>query len=195
MTARATIMIISGFRASTCSSRRRLSSLSPHYCISPNSLQRRLHTPYPSQSPLHRHREMAEMTTRRRIHGNGDSANGDKAKSPKGAAVANGEREHHDHGPSNSQPHKHSHSHGMFGGHSHSHGHGHDGHDHGGGLIETLQSGGAHPCRGPIHTVYFTTAHTFFSFVLSSRSLVSSRIVKVTEEVASHLLDWSRMFS
>jgi hypothetical protein len=119
---------------------------------------------------------MVEMTTRRRIHGNGDSASSDKAKSPKGA-VANGEREHHDHGLSNSQPHKHSHSHKIFGGHSHSHGHGQDGHDHGGGLIETLQSGGAHPCHGPIHTVFYDGSHTstFFSFVLSPRSLVSHR--------------------
>ncbi|KAI0270362.1 cation efflux family-domain-containing protein [Russula aff. rugulosa BPL654] len=81
--------------------------------------------------------------TRRRIHGNGDCA--DKAKSPTTGTV--GEREHHgQNGLSNTQPHthththSHTHSHGIFGGHSHSHGH--DGHDHGGGLIETLQSGG-----------------------------------------------------
>lgn len=133
----ATIMIISGFRAS---SRCRL-SLSLYYSL--GSFQRRLHASHSSHSPLHRHREMVEMT-RRRVHGNGDSA--DKAKSPTTTGTV-GERERHDlhNGPSSntSQPHththSHSHSHGIFGGHSHSHGH--DGHDDG-GLIETLQSGG-----------------------------------------------------
>jgi hypothetical protein len=62
-----------------CSSRCRL-PLSPYYSL--GSLQRRLHTPYPSHSPLHRYREMVEMTWRW-IHGNGDGA--DKAKSPTGA--------------------------------------------------------------------------------------------------------------
>lgn len=136
----ATIMIISGFRAS---SRCRL-SLSLYYSL--GSFQRRLHaSSHASHLPLHRYREMVEMT-RRRIHGNGDCA--DKAKSPTTGTV--GEREHHgQNGLSKTQPHtqhththihSHTHSHGIFGGHSHSHGH--DGHDHGGGLIETLQSGG-----------------------------------------------------
>jgi len=72
---------------------------------------------------------MVEMT-RRRIHANGDGA--DKAKSPTGAT---GARERHNgHEQSNTHPH----SHGILGGHSHDH----DGHDHGGGLIETLQNGG-----------------------------------------------------
>jgi len=124
----ATIMIISEFRASSSRHyfRCRL-SLSPYY-------SRRLHTSYPSHSPLHRYREMVEMT-RRRIHGNGDSA--DNAKSPKtGAAAAVGEREHHDDHGGQPHTHTHSHSHGIFGGHSHGHDHG------GGGLIDTLQSGG-----------------------------------------------------
>ena len=124
-------MIISEFRASSSRHyfRCRL-SLSPYY-------SRRLHAPHPSHSQLHRYREMVEMT-RRHIHGNGDSA--DKAKSTSTGATV-GEREHHDHGQPHAHMHSHSHSHGIFGGHSH--GHGHDGHDHsGGGLIETLQSGG-----------------------------------------------------
>jgi hypothetical protein len=195
----ANIMIISGFRASS-----RL-SLSPYYSLT--SLQRRLHASYPSHSPPHRHREMVEMT-RRRIHGNGDSADKakSKAKSPTTGAV--GEREHHDHDhrPSNTQPHTHSHSHGIFGGHSHSHshGHGHDGHDHGGGLIETLQSGGAHLSTCP-HShfclcIYDGSHVSHSSFVLPppppslSRHLLS-RILKVTEEVALHLLGWARTFS
>jgi hypothetical protein len=96
MAATATIMIISEF----CASSRCRLSLSPYYPL--GSLRRRLHTSYPSHSPLHRYREMVEMTWRR-IHGNGDGA--DKAKSPTGAV---GEREHHDHGLSNTQPHTHS---------------------------------------------------------------------------------------
>jgi hypothetical protein len=158
-------MIISGFRAS--SSRCRL-FLSPYYPL--GSLQRRLHASYPSHSPLHRSRDMVEMT-RRRVHGNGngDSA-ADKAKSPTGAV---GEREHrdHDHGLPNTRPHtnSHSHSHGIFGGHSHSHshGHGHDGHDHGGGLIETLQSGGAHLGPSHIQCIYDGLRVTFFFRIAS----------------------------
>ena len=180
-------MIVSGFRAS---SRCRL-SLSLYYSL--GSFQRRLYAPH---SPLHRYREMAEMT-RRRVHGNGDSAN--KAKSPTTGGTVGEREERHDHhhnGPSSntSQPHTHthahSHSHGIFGGHSHSHGH--DGYD--GGLIETLQSGGESrfATHGPI-CVYFTMAYTLssLSFSLSSSFIV----VKVTEEVALRLLDWSRMFS
>jgi hypothetical protein len=178
-------MIISGFRASSSRHyfRCRL-SLSPYF----GSLPRRLHASHASHSPLHRYREMVEMT-RRRIHGNGNgNGNGDsadKAKSPTGAAGAVGEREHHD------QPHtqSHSHSHGIFGGH----GHGHDGHDHhGGGLIETLQSGGAHQWPLVPLNIFcrvFTIAHTLYSSVLFPP------FVKVTEEVALHLLDWARMFS
>jgi hypothetical protein len=169
MTATTTIMIISGFRASTTSSSRCRLSLSPYYSL--GAFQRRLHASYPSHSPLHRSREMVEMT-RRRIHGNGDSA-ADKAKSPTGAVRA-GEREHHDHELPHTRPHTDSHSHGIFGGHSHSHGHGHDGHDHGGGLIETLQSGGAHPVPFPPNTLLcvFTMAHTstFFFFRIASPS-------------------------
>ncbi|KAF8492330.1 cation efflux family-domain-containing protein [Russula emetica] len=164
----ANIMIISGFRASS-----RL-SLSPYYSLIP--LQRRLYASYPSHSPPHRHREMVEMT-RRRIHGNGDSA--DKAKSPTTGAV--GEREHHDHDhrPSNTQPHTHSHSHGIFGGHSHSHshGHGHDGHDHGGGLIETLQSGGDRGSRvtlvGLGANVLLTSAKGAAGWYMNSAALLA----------------------
>ena len=163
-------MIISGFHAS---SRCRL-SLSLYYTL--GSLQRRLHASHASHPPLHRHREMVEMT-RRRIHGNGDSADKAKSKSPtKGAAAANGEREHHDHG----QPHTHTHSHGIFGGHSHSHGH-----DHGGGLIETLQSGGkysgAHSC--PIPFFFFVLTHaTFLPLSLTNTViLVSSESESISE--------------
>jgi hypothetical protein len=144
----ATIMIISGFRAS---SRRRYFhcrlSLSPHYTLS--SLQRCLHTSHPSHSLLHRYREMVEMT-RRRIHENGNG-NGDSAEKTKSLTGADGEREHRrDHDQPHTPTQSHSHSHGIFGGHSHSHSHGHDGHDHGGGLIETLQSGGARTYPSPI---------------------------------------------
>jgi hypothetical protein len=180
MTATATIMIISGFRACSRRSFHCRLFLSPYY-------SRPLHTSYPSHSQLPRYPEMVEMT-RRRIHGNGNGDSADKAKSPTGAVGERGE--HHD------QPHIQSHSHGIFGGHSHSHshghGHGHDGHDHGGGLIETLQSGGAAP--GPIQhfLCVFTMALAHTSL---SSSVLASPFVKVTEEVASHLLDWSRMFS
>jgi len=189
----ATIIVVSGFRASRNTSRRYfrcLLSLSPCYSF------RSLHTSYPSHSPLHRYREMVEMT-RRRVHGNGDSA--DKTKSPTGAVS---EREPHDfdhNGLSNTQPqpHTHSHSHGIFGGHSHSHSHGHDGHDHGGGLIETLQSGGAHLCPIQLFCVYYDglhVSHFFFCIASpSSLSLAIYRTVKVTEEVALHSLDWARM--
>lgn len=177
-------MIISGCHATS----RRFFS---YYSLS--SLRRRLHTSYPSHTPLHRYCEMAVKMTRRRVHGNGDSAN--KAKSPNGAV---GERKRQDaHKLSNTQPHTHTHSHGIFGGHSHTHSHGHDGHDHGGGLIETLQSGGAHLS---LLFVYYN-AHASHSFRIASLSslaiyrTVPYRIVKVTEEVASHLLDWARMFS
>ena len=121
-----------------CLEIRVLSRLSSSPC--PPYYSRPLHTSYSFHPPLHRCREMAEMT-RRRIHGIGDSLSADKAKSPTGAVA---EREHHDHGLSNTRPHTHTHSLGIFGRHTHSHlhGHGHDGHDHGGGLIETLHSGG-----------------------------------------------------
>jgi hypothetical protein len=149
-----TIVIISGFRASSRQCFRCRLSLSPYF----GSLPRRLPASHASHSPLHRCREMVKLT-RRRIHGNGDSA--DKAKSPTGACVVE-EREHHD------QPHtqSHSHFHGIFGGHSHSHGHGHghDGHDHGGGLIETLQSGDAHLVS---HFCVYCDAHTSHSSSVS----------------------------
>jgi hypothetical protein len=93
-----------------CASSRCRLPLSPYYSL--GSLRRRLHTSYPSHSPLHRYREMVEMTWRR-VHGNGDGAV--KAKSPTGAV---GECEHHDHGLSNTQPHTHSQSHGVLRGHS-----------------------------------------------------------------------------
>lgn len=173
-------MIISGFRAS---SRRRYFhcrlSLSPYY-------SRPLHTSYPSHSPLHRNPEMVEMT-RRRIHGNGNGDSADKAKSPTGAVGERGE--HHD------QPHTQSHSHGIFGGHSHSHshghGHGHDDHDHGGGLIETLQSGGAHLIPFNTFVCIYDGSGSHVTFFFG----IASPFVKVTEEVALHLLDWARMFS
>jgi len=163
-------MIISGFRASSSRHyfRCRL-SLSPYF----GSLPRRLHASHASHSPLHRYREMVEMT-RRRIHGNGNgNGNGDsadKAKSPTGAAGAVGEREHHD------QPHtqSHSHSHGIFGGH----GHGHDGHDHhGGGLIETLQSGGDRGSRvtlvGLGANVLLTSAKGAAGWYMNSAALLA----------------------
>jgi hypothetical protein len=117
------------------SASRQFRSSSPYCRLS--TFQRRLHTSHASRSPLLRYPKMVE-TARRRIHG--DSA--DKGKSPTDAV---GKRERHDHEPSNA----HSHSHGIFGGHSHSHDHD----EHGGGLIETLQSGGAHLSRYlcPVH--------------------------------------------
>ena len=133
------------------------------------SFQRCLHTSHASRSPLLRYHKMVQ-TARRRIHGN----SADKGKSPTDTV---GKRERHDHEPSNAQ----SHSHGIFGGHSHSHDHD----EHGGGLIETLQSGGAHPSHYhhlPIH---------FPNGPLLSPS--PSRILKETEEVASRLLDWPRI--
>lgn len=160
----AATLIISGFRAS-----RHLHCPSPYCRLS--SLQRVLYT-YPPSHSSHRYRKMVE-TARRRIHG--DSA--DQGKSPTGAV---GEPERHNHEPSNTHPH----SHGIFGGHSHSHDHD----KHGGGLIETLQSGGAHPSRHrtlPIH-IHIPNGLSFHS---------PCRLVKVTEEVASRLLDWARMFS
>ena len=162
----AAIMIISGCHAS---SRR----FFPYYSLS--SLQRHLHTSHPSRTLLHRYRGMVVEMTRRRIHGNGDSA--DKAKSPTGAV---GERERHDaHGPSNIQPHTHTHPHGIFGGHSHAHSHGHDGHDHGGGLIETLQSGGAH--LSSLLFVYYD-AHASNSFRIATLpSLATYRLVSYRE--------------
>jgi hypothetical protein len=66
-------------------------------------------------------------TARRRIHGEG-------GKPPD----TMGESERGDHALSNSNSHPP--SHGIFGRHSHEHDHG----AHGGGLIETLQGGGAH---------------------------------------------------
>lgn len=65
---------------------------------------------------------------RRQIHGNGM----DKGKHP----VT-------EHRSNHAQPTPHSHSHEIFGGHSHSHGHSDHDHAHGGGLIETLEKGGA----------------------------------------------------
>jgi hypothetical protein len=114
-------------------------------------------------------------TARRRIHEN----SADKGKSPNGTI---GGRERHDHEPSNT----HSHSHGIFGGHSHDHDHD----NHGGGLIETLQSGGAHrPRHSPLMCrtlpIHIPNGLPFLS--------VHPRLVKVTEEVASRLLDWARM--
>lgn len=47
-----------------------------------------------------------------------------------------------EHRSNHAQPTSHSHSHGILGGHSHSHEHGDHGHAHGGGLVETLESGG-----------------------------------------------------
>ena len=144
----ATIMIISGFRASSSRHyfRCRL-SLSPYF----GSLPRRLHASHASPSPLHRYHEMVEMT-RRRIHenGNGNADSANKAKSPTGAGAVGERGERHDQPHTHS--HSHSHSHGIFGGHSHSHGH--DGHDHGGGLVETLQSGGAQLIPLDIFVVY-----------------------------------------
>jgi hypothetical protein len=90
MTATATIMIISRAEFYASTSRCRL-SLSPYYSL--GSLRRRLHTSYPSHSPLHRYCEMVEMKWQR-IHGDGDGA--DKAKSPSSTGAV-GEREHHDH--------------------------------------------------------------------------------------------------
>ena len=141
LTATATyaIVIISAFRASSrqdfpC----RLLFLVP--LLLPQFSSAVLTHLLPSHSPPHRYRELVKLSPRR-IHGNGESA--DKAKSPTDVVR---EREHHDDGLSNAQPytHTHTHSHGIFGGHSHSYLHGHDGHDHGRGLIETLQREGAH---------------------------------------------------
>jgi len=130
------------------------------------------HTPHTPHSLLHRYRGIVKMTTRRRVHGNGNCAG--KAKSPT-------ERDdRHPNEPSNTNTHAHTHSHGFFG-HSHSHSHDHHGHDHGGGLIETLQSGGAHPSH-PTY-LYIRTAHNphssewppsaLFLLVLASYRVVS----------------------
>ena len=133
----AATIVISEFRAS-CRRIRCRPVLSSYYSL--GSLQRCSHTSHTSHSPLHRYREVVEMT-RRRIHGNGDSA--DKAKSPTTGVI--GERERDDRHASEPSSPTHTHSHGIFGGHPHSHSHDHADHDHGGGLIETLQSGGVHP--------------------------------------------------
>ncbi|KAI0000383.1 hypothetical protein BJV77DRAFT_385221 [Russula vinacea] len=146
-------LIISGFRAG-----RHLRCPSPYYRLS--SLLRVSYTSHPSHLSLHRYRKMVE-TARRRIHEN----SADKGTSPNGAV---GERERHDHELSNT----HSHSHGIFGGHSH----GHDHDKHSGGLIETLQSGGAHPSRHPPLVCRTLPIHILnglpFSFI---RPLVSCR--------------------
>ena len=66
--------------------------------------------------------------------------------------------------------------------------HGHDCHDYGRGLVETLQSGGAHLFPLNIFVcIYDGLQVTFFG--------IASTFVKVTEEVALHLLGWSRMSS
>lgn len=161
-------LIISGFRTSRHTPCPALSS-----SCRLNSLLRGLHTHHVSCSPLHRYPKMADAA-RRRIHG--DSV--DKGKQDSARAV--GKCGHHDHEQTNS----HSHSHGIFGGHSHSHGHDHD---HG-GLIETLQSGGAHRPSSlyrthPVHCIFLSPLPPF------------SSLWKVTEAVASRLLDWAQMFS
>jgi hypothetical protein len=147
----ATLMVISGFHAS---SRRRYFlhcrlSLSPYYSWP-------LHTSHTSHSPLHRCREMVE-TTRRRIHRNGNGDGADKTKSPTGAVR---EREHrHDQLHTQSHP--------------------HDGHDHGGGLIETLQIGGARTWSPSTFLCVSTMAHASHFFFC----IASVPFVKVTEEV------------
>src|SRR6266566_296567 len=73
------------------------------------------------------------------------------------------------------RPHTHSDSHGIFGGHSHSHPHGHDGHDHGGGLIETLQCGGEHLSHP--HLCVLRCSHVIFFFRIASPFSLSPSIV------------------
>nr|AMM70775.1 CDF metal transporter 4 [Russula atropurpurea] len=101
-------------------------------------------------------------TARRRIHEN----SADKGKSPNGAI---GGRERHDHEPSNT----HSHSHGIFGGHSHDHDHD----NHGGGLIETLQSGGDRGSRvtlvGLGANVILTSAKGAAGWFMNSAALLA----------------------
>lgn len=89
---------------------------------------------------------------RRQIHGNSV----DKGKHP-----ASEHRSNH------AQPTSHSHSHGIFGGHSHSHEHGDHDHAHGGGLIETLEKGGARPrlyMQVSIHSIIRPRPLPYLSF-------------------------------
>ena len=111
------IHMILGFRLSYHLRQAILPLHCPH-----NSILRNSHTLLFTRSLLHK------IDMRRQIHGNSI----DKGKHP-----ASEHRSNH------AQPTSHSHSHGIFGGHSHGHGD-HD-HAHGGGLIETLEKGGAHP--------------------------------------------------
>lgn len=70
-----------------------------------------------------------------------------------------------EHRSNHAQQTSHSHSHGMFGGHSHSHGHGDHDHAHGGGLIETLEKGGARPrfcVQVSIHSIHLTALSPIF---------------------------------
>jgi hypothetical protein len=91
----------------------------PHH-----SILRISHTLLFTRSFLHK------IDMRRQIHGNSV----DKGKHPASETRSN-----------HAQPTSPSHSHGIFGGHSHSHGHDDHDHAHGGGLIETLEKGGARP--------------------------------------------------
>ena len=120
----------------------------------------------PSHYPPHRCHELVKLT-RRRIHGNGDSAG--KVKSLKGVV---GEREHHDHELSNTQTN----------GHMQTHSHGlrrtltltfacHDGHDYGGGLIKTPQSGGAPWSQISLLCIAMFTYHIFLMYRLPPSSL------------------------
>jgi hypothetical protein len=149
--------LVSGF----CISRHlRRPALSFHSHI--NSLQRAPYTSLLSHSsPYRYHRTMA--TARRRIHG-------DSGKSPDTAE----ERKNRERVPMSS----HSHSHGIFGRHSHSHEHDHA---HGGGLIETLQSGGAHVTSIGDVSPPAADFHPFY-------------LVKAIVAAASHSLGWAQTF-
>ena len=155
-------MIISRFRASS------RHSLSPCPChlfpvplYSLSSASAALAHLLPSQSPLHRYREVVKMTRPGGYRETEPSA--DKAILPMGAVgecanlntvtmgcrTPNRTRTHSSSWNSSEDTDTHIPANGQ---------HGHDGHDHGGGLIETLQSGGAHLSHSHLCVCY--DAHT-----------------------------------
>jgi hypothetical protein len=100
----------------------------PHIRCHHDSILRVSHKHPFTRSLQHRYHRIEGM--RRQIYGNN---------------VDKGKHSASEHRSDHAQPTPHSHSHGTFGGHSHLHGHGDHDHAHGGGLIETLEKGGAGP--------------------------------------------------
>ncbi|KAI0305573.1 cation efflux family-domain-containing protein [Multifurca ochricompacta] len=152
------LILISGFRISRHLPPTVLSSgLNRHH----NSILRAAHTPPFTRSTFCRYYKMAEIL-RRGKHENGL----DKGKYP----ATEGEGPDHGHTLSNS----HSHSHGIFGGHSHSH---KGGYAHGGGLVETLESGGDRGSRvtliGLFANVLLTSAKGAAGWFMNSAALLA----------------------